>query len=65
VAVETEGADWLDLSIKRGERVTLSKISSIATSLGAITGTDEIFTTLREKTVRNHVVTDTAAVRVC
>ena len=35
IAVETEGADSLNASIRAGEHVTIPKISSIATSLGA------------------------------
>jgi len=64
VAVETVGANWLALSLERGERVTLDKITSIATSLGADTGTDEILETLKKTIARNHVVTDKSTVKV-
>ncbi|KAK8041355.1 hypothetical protein PG994_014362 [Apiospora phragmitis] len=36
VAVETAGADSLNASVRAGEHVTLPKISSIASSLGAV-----------------------------
>ncbi|KAI1853793.1 hypothetical protein JX266_001777 [Neoarthrinium moseri] len=65
LAVETVGADSLDASVKAGKLVTLPKITSIATSLGAPTVSRRTFEWSQEKHLNNTVVTDAEAVMGC
>ncbi|KAH8200788.1 hypothetical protein TruAng_005025 [Truncatella angustata] len=62
LAVETVGADSLNASVKAGKLVTLPKITSIATSLGAPTVSKKTFEWSQEKHLANAVVTDAEAV---
>ncbi|KAK9426542.1 hypothetical protein SUNI508_00069 [Seiridium unicorne] len=62
LAVETVGADSLNASVKAGKLVTLPKITSIATSLGAPTVSQRTFEWSKEKHLTSVVVTDAEAV---
>ena len=69
LVVETEGADALDLSLKKGEQVTLPGITSIATSLGAVRVGDKTWELasqgLKDGSVRNVVLSDAEAAMGC
>lgn len=65
VAVETIGADSLAQSIAAGERITLPRITSIATTLGARQVCERAFSCTQEHPVTSLVVSDLAAVRAC
>lgn len=65
IAVETEGADSLALSIKNGRLSALQSISSIATSLGAKQVADQAYNWSLDHEVTSHVVTDRDAVDSC
>jgi L-serine/L-threonine ammonia-lyase len=65
VAVETRGADSLCQSIKRGERIELHAITSIATSLGAKQVCANAFEITKSHSVRSVVVSDREAVEAC
>jgi len=61
IAVETKGADSFSASLKAGELVTLPKILSRATSLGARRVTERLMTWSREHPIQSVVVTDEEA----
>ena len=65
LAVETLGADSLAQSLAAGERVELSAITSIATSLGAKRVAARAFELSRERPVRSQVVHDREALAGC
>lgn len=65
VAVETLGADSLSTSLKAGELVPLSKITSIATSLGAKTVAEKAFELGQRHNVLSQVLTDGQAAAAC
>ena len=67
LAVETVGAESLYRSVERGELVTLDKITSIATSLGAPRVAEECFewTRRRGDALVCSTVTDAEAVMGC
>ncbi|MBC7455000.1 MAG: pyridoxal-phosphate dependent enzyme [Massilia sp.] len=64
-AVETAGADALAQSIAAGERITLARIDSIATSLGARSVCEQAFDWRTRHPLRSMVVPDSAAVAAC
>lgn len=64
-AVETEGAASLNASLRAGERQSLDRITSIATSLGAKQICEQAFTLARSHPVTSLVVSDADAVRAC
>ncbi|SIO55866.1 pyridoxal-phosphate dependent enzyme [Paraburkholderia phenazinium] len=63
LAVETAGANSYDQALKAGEPVTLPKIQSVATSLGANKVTARIVTLAKEHQIRNCLVTDAEAIQ--
>lgn len=65
IAVETAGADALAQSLKAGSRVTLSAITSIATSLAAPQVCEQAFLWTSKHPVRSVVVSDRDAVAAC
>ena len=65
VVVETQGADSLNQSIKAKELVTLPGITSIATSLGAVTVAAKALENGLKENVSSLVVTDEEACRAC
>ena len=65
VAVETAGADSLAQSVLAGQAVTLPAITSIATSLGALTVCAKALRLAGEHPVESLVVSDAAAVDGC
>ncbi len=65
IAVETEGAACLARSIEAGAPVTLERLDSIATSLGARRIADEAFAWTQRRTVVPVQVSDADAVRAC
>jgi L-serine/L-threonine ammonia-lyase len=65
IAVETEGADSYNKSIAAGRRITLDKITSIATSLGAKQVCERAYQLLREHEIHGVVVSDKAAITAC
>ena len=65
VAVETEGAASLASSVSAGRLVTLDRISSVATSLGAKRVGAKAFEYAKTRPVAPVVVTDQAAVNAC
>jgi L-serine/L-threonine ammonia-lyase len=65
VAVETIGADSLAQSLQAGHRIKLDRITSIATTLGALQVCEQAFSWTRRHTVRSVVVSDRAAVSAC
>jgi L-serine/L-threonine ammonia-lyase len=65
VAVETEGAASLAASVAAGRLVTLDRIASIATSLGARTVAAEALAWTRRHPIIPWVVSDHAAVDAC
>lgn len=65
LAVETEGADSFARSSAAGELITLERISSIATSLGAKRVAAETLTWSRKHRVIPWVVSDRQAVDAC
>ncbi|KAK9249464.1 tryptophan synthase beta subunit-like PLP-dependent enzyme [Lipomyces tetrasporus] len=65
VSVETYGAESLNASIKRGELVTLPKITSIASSLGADRVAVAAFDAAMTYPTRSVVVTDAQTVGSC
>ena len=65
VAVETEGAHSLHAALKAGELVSLPKISSIATSLGARRVAPEAFRLGQQGNVISTVLTDEQAAAAC
>lgn len=65
VAVETMGADSLAQSVAAGERIKLPRITSIATTLGALQVCEQAFSYTQQHPVTSLVVSDLAAVRAC
>lgn len=65
IAVETKGADSFAQSVTRGHLVTLERIDSIATTLGARTVTARALDWTRSHPVRPLVVSDRAALDAC
>jgi L-serine/L-threonine ammonia-lyase len=65
LAVETEGTASLAASVGAGRLVTLDKIDSVATTLGARTVATEALAWTRRHPVTPWVVTDRAAVDAC
>ncbi|KAF9741691.1 hypothetical protein PMIN06_001399 [Paraphaeosphaeria minitans] len=65
LAVETEGAHSLALSLEKGELSTLSGISSIATTLGARTVAAQAFAYGQRENVTSVVLSDRAAMEGC
>ena len=65
VAVETNGANSLAASVAAGELVTLDRIDSIATTLGARRGTPKAYDYATTRNILPWVVSDTAAVEAC
>ncbi|KAJ4364461.1 catabolic L-serine/threonine dehydratase [Neocucurbitaria cava] len=65
LAVETEGAHSLALSLEKGELSTLPAITSIATSLGARTVAPQAFAYAQRSSVRSVVLSDAVAKEGC
>ena len=65
VAVETIGADSLAQSLKAGHRIKLDRITSIATTLGALQVCEQAFACSKRHTLLSVVVSDRAAVSAC
>jgi L-serine/L-threonine ammonia-lyase len=65
VAVETKGADSLAASVAAGELVTLDRIASIATTLGARRVASKAYEYATTRTIVPWVVSDAAAVEAC
>lgn len=65
VAVETKGADSLASSLAAGELVTLDRIASIATTLGARRVASQAFEYATTRDILSWVVSDAAAVEAC
>jgi len=65
VAVETKGADSLAASVAAGELVTLDRIDSIATTLGARRVTPKAYEYATTRNIMPWVVPDAAAVDAC
>ncbi|OAR02276.1 hypothetical protein LLEC1_03278 [Akanthomyces lecanii] len=65
ITVEADGVDSLAQSVARRERITLSRIGSLATSLGARRVAQRAFEYGLEKHVTTVVVSDAEAIRAC
>ncbi|KZM28796.1 pyridoxal phosphate binding [Ascochyta rabiei] len=65
LAVETQGADSLALSLREGRLATLPAITSIATSLGARTVAEQAYAYAKGAGVKNVVLTDREAMEGC
>jgi L-serine/L-threonine ammonia-lyase len=65
IAVETKGADSLATAVASGELVTLDRIASIATTLGARRVASKAFEYATTRDVMPWVVSDAAAVEAC
>lgn len=65
IAVEAEGVDSLAQSVAKRERITLSRIGSLATSLGARRVAQRAFEYGLEKHVTTVVLPDAEAIRAC
>ncbi|KAG0347738.1 hypothetical protein BG004_007076 [Podila humilis] len=65
LALETDGANAFQQSVVAGELVTLSKITSIATTLGAKRVSAKTFELSQLHPVHTHVVEDAEAVSAC
>lgn len=65
VAVETKGAASLESSVSQGRLVTLDRISSVATCLGARRVAAKAFEYATTRPVSPVVVTDQAAINAC
>lgn len=65
LVAETHGADSLAQSVAAGQRITLSAITSIATSLGARQVCAQAFEATRQHPVLPAVVSDAQAVQAC
>ena len=61
LAMETVGADSLGKSLEKGERITLSAITSIATSLGAVRVAEQTFKCGQRQNVTSVVLSDAEA----
>lgn len=65
IAVETHGAASLHDAIQAGHPVTLERIATIATSLGARRVADRAFAWTQERPVESVLVSDASAVHAC
>ena len=65
IAVETEGAASLHSSLQANERVTLDRIATIATSLGAKRIAESAFERARDANVLSLTVSDSQAIDAC
>ncbi|KAJ8109163.1 hypothetical protein OPT61_g7661 [Boeremia exigua] len=65
LAVETEGADSLNLSLREGRLSTLPAITSIATTLGARTVAERAYEYAKGDAVKSVVLTDREAMEGC
>ncbi len=65
LAVETKGADSFAAAMKAGKLVTLDRITSIATTLGARTVTPQALEWARRHPITPWVMSDRAAVDAC
>ena len=65
IAVETDGAQSLALSLAEDRRIVLPAITSLATTLGAKQVSERAFDLARQHPTRSVVVSDRAAVRAC
>ncbi|KAF1931398.1 tryptophan synthase beta subunit-like PLP-dependent enzyme [Didymella exigua CBS 183.55] len=65
LAVETDGADSLNLSVREGRLSTLPAITSIATTLGARTVAERAFEHTKEEGVKSVVLSDREAMEGC
>lgn len=65
IAVETRGADSFAQSLSAGERITLSAITSIATSLGARQVCAQAWRLAQQHTLHSAVVSDHEALAAC
>ncbi|KAF2123895.1 serine family amino acid catabolism-related protein [Dothidotthia symphoricarpi CBS 119687] len=65
LAVETEGAHSLALSLEKGKLSTLPAITSIATTLGARTVASQAFAYAQRNSVRSVVLSDSVAKEGC
>lgn len=65
IAVETVGADALAQSLKAGNRIRLDRITSIATTLGALQVCEQAFAWSKRHPLLSVVVSDRAAVSAC
>ncbi|KAF0685969.1 Aste57867_22221 [Aphanomyces stellatus] len=65
LAMETYGANKLEQSMQRGEKVTLAKIDTFAKSLGAMAVSDAAFTAAKEMKVHARSVSDDEAFQAC
>ncbi len=65
IAVETEGTASFANSVRAGKLITLDKIASIATTLGARTVAPEAFAWSRRHAITPCVVSDRAALDAC
>lgn len=64
-AVETEGTASLNAALEAGKRVTLDRVSGIATTLAASQVCENAFNVARRADVRGKVVSDDEAVNAC
>lgn len=65
IAVETEGAASFSAAVAAGHLVTLDKIASVATTLGARTVAEEALAWTRKHPIIPWIVSDRAAVDAC
>jgi len=65
LALETEGAESLNKSLKAGQIITLPGITSLATSLGATRVADRTFELAQKPNVRSVVLSDAEAAMGC
>jgi len=65
LAVETEGADSLNLSLREGRLSTLPVITSIATTLGARTVAERAYEYAKSEAVKSVVLKDEEAMEGC
>jgi L-serine/L-threonine ammonia-lyase len=65
LAVETEGADSLNLSLREGKLSTLPAITSIATTLGARTVAKQAYEQAKRDCVKSVVLKDSEAMEGC
>jgi L-serine/L-threonine ammonia-lyase len=65
LAMETDGADSLNQSLKAGELITLPKITSQATSLGVVRVAQKTFEYAQRSNVTSAVLSDSEAARGC
>jgi L-serine/L-threonine ammonia-lyase len=65
IAVETVGADSLARALQAGQRIKLDRITSIATTLGALQVCEQAFNWSKRHPLRSVVVSDRAAVTAC